>query len=71
MNPKNAHAYFRRGFSYKAIKVTLIQKYKEAAYDFEKAKKLDPLDPMLVLNYNMLDKIDVIALCNPGEEKNF
>ena len=39
-NPKNAHAYFRRAFSYKAIK-----KYTEAADDFEKAKDLDPLNP--------------------------
>ena len=39
-NPKNAHAYFRRAFSFKAIK-----KYTEAADDFEKAKDLDPLNP--------------------------
>ena len=45
-NPKNAHAYFRRGFSNKALK-----KYAEAAEDFEKAKELDPLNPRLVINY--------------------
>eukprot|EP00352_Strombidinopsis_acuminata_P000415 CAMPEP_0176341628 /NCGR_PEP_ID=MMETSP0126-20121128/2529_1 /TAXON_ID=141414 ORGANISM="Strombidinopsis acuminatum, Strain SPMC142" /NCGR_SAMPLE_ID=MMETSP0126 /ASSEMBLY_ACC=CAM_ASM_000229 /LENGTH=100 /DNA_ID=CAMNT_0017686557 /DNA_START=563 /DNA_END=865 /DNA_ORIENTATION=+ len=38
-NPKNAHAYFRRAFSLKAI-----GKFAEAADDFEKAKSLDPLN---------------------------
>ena len=32
-NPKNAHAYFRRAFSQKALK-----NYGEAADDFEQAK---------------------------------
>ena len=32
-NPKNAHAYFRRAFSLKALK-----RYPEAAEDFESAK---------------------------------
>lgn len=36
-NPKNAHAYFRRAFSYKALK-----DYNQAAEDFELAKSLDP-----------------------------
>eukprot|EP00351_Strombidinopsis_sp_SopsisLIS2011_P004411 CAMPEP_0116882806 /NCGR_PEP_ID=MMETSP0463-20121206/15162_1 /TAXON_ID=181622 /ORGANISM="Strombidinopsis sp, Strain SopsisLIS2011" /LENGTH=56 /DNA_ID=CAMNT_0004536607 /DNA_START=985 /DNA_END=1155 /DNA_ORIENTATION=- len=38
-NPKNAHAYFRRAFSLKALK-----KFGAAADDFEKAKALDPLN---------------------------
>lgn len=66
MNPRNAHAYFRRAFSYKAQ-----GKYELAATDFEKAKLVDPLDPSLVVNYSKLDKIDVIVLCKPGEEKEY
>jgi Tfp pilus assembly protein PilF len=45
-NPKNAHAYFRRAFSLKALK-----EFGKAADDFEKAKNLDPLNPQLVLNH--------------------
>jgi len=45
-NPKNAHAYFRRAFSYKSTK-----QFKEAADDFEQAKSLSPLDPKMVVNY--------------------
>lgn len=37
--PRNAHAFFRRAFSQKALKF-----YDEAAEDFEKAKELDPLN---------------------------
>lgn len=74
-NPQNAHAYFRRAFSYKRMKViqlvTIKQRFEEAAKDFEKAKDLDPLNPALVVNYKMLDKVDVIVLCEPGEEKEF
>jgi len=35
-SPMNAHAYFRRAFSLKALK-----RYAEAADDFETAKNLD------------------------------
>ena len=48
-SPKNAHAYFRRAFSQKALK-----NYSEAAEDFEKAKELDPLNPKMVVNYKKL-----------------
>ena len=65
-NPKNAHAYFRRAFSNKALK-----KYQEAADDFEKAKELDPLNHKLVINYKKLKGITCIVLCKPGEEKEF
>lgn len=65
MSPKIAHAYFRRAFSYKAL-----GKFDLAAEDFEKAKIIDPLDPSLVVNYSKLDKIDIIILCKPGEEKD-
>ena len=65
-NPKNAHAYFRRAFSQKALK-----RYPEAADDFEKAKELDPLNPKLVVNYKKLKGITCIVLCKPGEEKDF
>ena len=46
MQPTNARALFRRGFSYKALK-----KYTEAAEDFEAAKEIEPDDPRLVLDY--------------------
>lgn len=65
-NPKNAHAHFRRAFSYKALK-----RYAEAADDFEKAKELDPLNPKMVVNYKKLKGITCIVLCKPGEEKIF
>ena len=51
-NPKNAHAFFRRAFSHKALKL-----YDEAAEDFETAKSLDPLNPKLVVNYKKLSGI--------------
>lgn len=65
-NPKNAHAYFRRAFSQKALK-----RYSEAADDFEMAKALDPLNQKLVINYKKLSGITCIVLCKPGEEKIF
>lgn len=65
-NPKNAHAHFRRAFSYK-----LLKQYKEAADDFELAKKLDPLNPKMVVNYKQLKGLSCIVLCKPGEEKIF
>merc|ERR1711957_151871 len=48
-NARNAHAYFRRAFSLKALK-----RLSEAAEDFEKAKNLDPMNPQLVVNYKQL-----------------
>lgn len=65
-NPKNAHAYFRRAFSQKALK-----NYSEAADDFEQAKALDPLNPKMVVNYKKLKGVSCIVLCKPGEEKAF
>ena len=65
-NPKNAHAYFRRAFSQKALK-----RFSEAADDFEKAKELDPLNPKLVVNYKKWQGVGCIVLCEPGEEKIF
>ena len=65
-NPKNAHAHFRRAFSYKQLR-----HYQEAADDFEKAKKLDPLNPKMVVNYKQLKGLTCIVLCKPGEEKIF
>lgn len=65
-NPKNAHAYFWRAFSQKALKF-----YDWAADDFEEAKALDPLDPQLVVNYKKLQGMTCIVLCRPGEEKVF
>lgn len=63
-NPKNAHAYFWRAFSQKALKL-----YDKAAEDFEEAKALDPLNPNLVVNYKKLQGVTCIVLCPPGEEK--
>ena len=37
LNPRNAHAYFRRAFVYKSMR-----EYEMAAEDFERAKELDP-----------------------------
>ena len=65
-NPRNAHAFFRRAFSLKALK-----NYSEAAEDFETAKKLDPMNPMLVVNYKKLKGVGCIVLCEPGEERVF
>ena len=78
-NPKNAHAHFRRAFSLKALKVSKIhlstiyavQRYPEAADDFEKAKNLDPLNSQLVINHKKLQNMICIVLCEPGEEKEF
>ena len=65
-NSKNAHAYFRRAFSQKALK-----NFAEAADDFEQAKNLDPLNPKMVVNYKKLKGVTCIVLCEPGEEKTF
>lgn len=65
-NSKNAHAYFRRAFSLKALK-----RYAEAVEDFEKARTLDPMNPALVVNYKKLKGITCIVLCEPGDEKVF
>ena len=63
-NPKNAHAVFRRAFTYKALK-----KFALAADDFESAKNLDPINQKLVVNYKQLKSVNCIVLCEPGEEK--
>ena len=65
-NPKNAHAYFRRAFSLKALR-----RYPDAVEDFEKARTLDPMNPALVVNYKKLQGITCIVLCEPGDEKDF
>ena len=65
-NPSNAHAYFRRAFSLKAIK-----KFAEAADDFQKAQDLDDKNPLLVVNHKKLKSVECIVLCEPGEEKLF
>ena len=65
-NPRNAHAFFRRAFSLKALK-----NYSEAAEDFETAKNLDPMNPKLIVNYKKLKGVGCIVLCEPGEEPVF
>jgi tetratricopeptide (TPR) repeat protein len=52
LSPNNAHAYFRRAFSFKQLK-----NYAQAAEDFEKAKELDPINPLMVVNYKQLKDV--------------
>jgi Tfp pilus assembly protein PilF len=66
MCPRNAHAFFRRAFSLKSLK-----EFQRAAEDFEKAVKLDPLNPALIVNYKQLKDVSCIVLCEPGEEPTF
>ena len=66
LNPKNAHAHFRRAFSLKALKL-----YAQAADDFEAAKGLDPLNQQMIVNYKKLKGVECIVLCEPGQEKVF
>jgi len=61
MNPKNAHAHFRRAFSLKALK-----DFSKAADDFEKAKELDPMNAHMLVNYKKLKAVTCIVLCDPG-----
>ena len=65
-NPSNAHAYFRRAFSLKALK-----KFAEAADDFQVAQDLDNTNPLLVVNHKKLRTVSCIVLCEPGEEPIF
>ncbi|KAG7389602.1 hypothetical protein PHYPSEUDO_009999 [Phytophthora pseudosyringae] len=64
--PTNAHAYFRRGFSHKAL-----GDFKAAAHDLQTARLLDPNNLQLVVNYKELRDVECIVLCAPGEEKRF
>lgn len=66
LNACNAHAYFRRAFSHKALK-----QYEQAASDFETARMLQPKNPHLVVNYSALHEMDTIILCAAGEEPAF
>ena len=63
VHPKNAHAYFRRGFAYKSL-----GRFDEAAQDLETAKAMQPDNPLLVVNYLQLHRTDVIELCKAGQE---
>lgn len=65
-NPNNAHAYFGRAFVYKSL-----GKLKAAAADFERAKRLDPKNITLVVNYKQLHDTECIILCRPGEEPKY
>jgi tetratricopeptide (TPR) repeat protein len=66
MNPANAHAFFRRAFSFLSI-----GEFKRATVDFEQAVKLDPLNPALVVNYKQVKDVKFIVLCEPGDEPQF
>ncbi len=63
LNPRNAHAYFRRAFAYKSVK-----EFEMAAEDFERAKELDPENPHLAINYRNLYDVECIVLCDSGRE---
>lgn len=65
-NPHNAHAYFRRGFAFKAL-----GRLADAATDFETAKLLDPTNLELVVNYKEIKDTECIILCRPGDERVF
>ncbi|RLN97828.1 hypothetical protein BBJ28_00004952 [Nothophytophthora sp. Chile5] len=64
--PTNAHAYFRRGFSHKAL-----GDFGAAAHDLQTARLLDPSNLQLVVNYKELRDTECIVLCAPGNEKRF
>jgi len=61
--PNNARAYFRRGFSFKALRF-----YEEAAEDFEAAKECEPQDTRFVVNYRKLHNVQAINLGPSGHE---
>ena len=64
--PRNAHAYFRRGFANKSI-----GNFERAAEDFERAKALDPTNPSLAINYRNIGDVECIILCDAGREPHF
>ena len=66
LNKYNAHAYFRRAFAHKALK-----HFKEAAEDFERAKRLDPLNSKLVVNHRGIKEVNFLEVCKPGNEKDY
>lgn len=63
LQPTNAHAFFRRAFSYKAMGL-----YSEAAEDFEAAKEFAPDDPRMIVNYRRLTSINCVSLGPCGRE---
>ena len=63
INPRNAHAFFRRAFAHKAL-----GQYEDAADDFEKARELDPENPALAINYRNIGDVQCIVLCDAGLE---
>ncbi|KAJ0408024.1 hypothetical protein P43SY_000228 [Pythium insidiosum] len=65
-NPNNAHAYFRRGFAWKAL-----GQLQAAAADLETAKLLDPSNPKLAVKYKEIRDTECVILCDPGDEKAF
>ena len=64
MQKNNANAYFRRAFTYKALR-----KYTEASEDMFKARELDPGNPNLIINAKKMQGVRSIVVCQPGEEQ--
>ena len=64
VQPGNAHALYRRGFTFRAL-----GRYSEAAADFEAAKRSEPHNAALWLNYLDLGGDDLLEICRPGQEQ--
>lgn len=62
--PKNAHAHFRRAYSYKCLKM-----YNEAAEDMFSARQLAPDDSSMIVNAKQMTDISIMIVAQPGEEQ--
>ncbi len=60
LNPENAHAYFRRAWSHKAVGGP--NGFKKAGADFETAKKLRWDDPNFAIDYKRINQYEYMAL---------
>lgn len=63
MEPRNAHALFRRGLSWRALR-----EFERAACDFEDAKVAAPRDPNVTVSYSAARSVEAVLLCAAGEE---
>lgn len=67
----NSHAYFRRGFSYKALEYIDKSYLMKASKDWNKAVKLDPGNILLRINPIKIYDCEVIQLVKSGFEPDF